>query len=321
VTSSLPHDVRDCFERFITCEYTTVDARQQPITWPVTPYYTQGGPTIDLSTGLGYPKKAEDARRNPNVSLLFSDPTGSGVSGTRVLVQGTARVDDEDLDANRERYWRESVEKLPATKSMLPPKSLRGLLGWYFTRIYVGVRPERVFVWPDGDFAKEPHILGSHLEEVHSGHTEEPEQAHADAPPEAAGWDERIEELGHRHDTAVVSWVAPDGFPVSVRLSVEPDRAGERIRIKGEPPGLPLLEGRGCITAHSHAPDFSWQRNFQVRGRLARDGDGWHLVPQKLVDGFELPDEGNLARYRRNAKKMLRFRKIAKRQLKARANR
>ena len=43
MTSTLPAEVRDAFERFITCEFTTVDARKQPITWPVTPYYRQGG--------------------------------------------------------------------------------------------------------------------------------------------------------------------------------------------------------------------------------------------------------------------------------------
>ena len=65
MTSTLPQDVRDAFERFITCELTTVDAKKQPITWPVTPYYKQGGPTIDVTTGLGYPKKADDARAHP----------------------------------------------------------------------------------------------------------------------------------------------------------------------------------------------------------------------------------------------------------------
>src|SRR5215208_5967056 len=151
MTSTLPQDVQDVFERFITCEYTTIDSRQQPIVWPVTPYYSPGAETIDVTTGLGYPKKADDAKRHPQVSLLFSDPTGSGLeTGTRVLVQGTADVDDRDLTANRERYVRESVEKLPATKAMLPPKPLRGMFNWYFTRVYVKVRPERVFVWAGG---------------------------------------------------------------------------------------------------------------------------------------------------------------------------
>ena len=152
MTSSLPQAARDVFDRYITTEYATIDARQQPIIWPVTPYYEQGAATIDVTTGIGYPKKADDAKRNPRVALLFSDPTGSGVErGPHVLVQGTAEVDEADLAANRERYRREAVVKLPATKDMLPPKWLEGLFEWYFDRIYVKTRPERVFVWPSGD--------------------------------------------------------------------------------------------------------------------------------------------------------------------------
>jgi len=172
MTSTLPQEVRDAFERFITCEFTTVDARNQPITWPVTPYYEAGGPTIDVTTGLGYPKKADDARAHPSVALLFSDPTGSGVdSAIKVLVQGTATIDDEDLEANAQRYLRESGEKLPATKKMQPPKPLRGLFNWYYARLYIRVRPERVFVWPDGDLTEEPTVHDAHLEEVRSGHS------------------------------------------------------------------------------------------------------------------------------------------------------
>ena len=99
MTATLPQEVRDAFGRFVTTEFTTIDARQQPIVWPVTPYYAPGATTLDTTTGLGYPKKANDARRNPHVSMLFSDPTGSGIeSGIQVLVQGTAEVDDRDLD-------------------------------------------------------------------------------------------------------------------------------------------------------------------------------------------------------------------------------
>jgi hypothetical protein len=319
VTGTLPQEVRDVFQRFITTELVTIDVQGQPIVWPVTPYCEQGAATIDVTTGIGYPKKAEDARRNPRVALCFSDPTGSGIqSGIRVLVQGMAEVDDRDLGANRERHRRESVRKLPGIKRMLPPRLLEGLFGWYFERIYINVRPERVFIWPDGDPGREPLVHDSHLEEVRSGHSEEPVQAPA---PEAGGgvaWDERIEELGARYDDAVVAWVAPDGFPLAARLPVTLDRSAKQVRIDAEPAGLPLLEGRGCLTAHRHAPDFSWQENFQVRGDLIRDDRGWTLVPHKLVGGFELPDEGMVARYRRNLGKAIRFYRTRRRLLKQR---
>jgi hypothetical protein len=317
MTASLPQEVRDCFEHFVTTEYTTIDARQQPITWPVTPYYSPGGPTIDVTTGLGYPKKADDARRNPRVALLFSDPTGSDLERpAEVLVQGIAEVDEDDLAANAARYFRESGVKLPAIKKMHPPKLIRGALNWYYTRIYVKVRPERIFVWPGGDPNAEPRIHDAHLEEVRSGHAEEPPTPHAPAAGGEVAWDARIEELGSRYSEAVLSWVAPDGFPLAVRLPIALDGQRRRIRIELEPAGLPLIVGRACLTAHSHAPDFTWQENFQVRGDLVAAEDDWELVPHRLVGGFELPK--GIRRFQPVIKNHWRFYKTAKARLRAR---
>jgi hypothetical protein len=296
MTSTLPSEVRDAFERFVTCELTTVDARRQPITWPVTPYYEQGAATIDVTTGLGYPKKADDARAHPSVSLLFSDPTGSGIDrDIRILVQGTATIDDEDLKANADRYVRESGEKLPRTKKMQPPKPLRGLFNWYYARLYIKVRPERVFVWSGGELGEEPAIHGAHLEEVRSGHSEEPPEEHPQPTAGSPAWDQRMDFL-EEHRTGVLSWVGPDGFPIAARVPYSANPSRREIRIYGEPTGLPVIEGRACLTVHQHAPDFAWQRNMQVRGNLARTPEGLRLEPRRVVGGFELPQ--GLGRFR-----------------------
>jgi hypothetical protein len=314
--TSLPESVCAVFDRFITTEYTTIDRRGQPITWPVTPYHHREEGCIDVTTGLGYPKKAYDARANPKVALLFSDPTGSGVDDPpMVLVQGTAAMDDHDLEANRERYWNESLEKLPATKSMHPPKFLQGMLAWYYTRVYVHVRPERVYLWPKGDVTAEPELLDSHMEEVRSGHDEEPDiplEPPENGPPV---WDRRMDELGERYRSGVLSIVSPDGFPFSVRVLTDVDPSARVVRLEAGAVGVPAHPGLACLTVHDHAPDFRWQRNFQVRGDLVeRDGD-WALIPRKLVGGFELPPGSMLSRYRLNFSKMMRYRKIAKREL------
>jgi hypothetical protein len=198
---------------------------------------------------------------------------------------------------------------------MLPPRPLRRLFDWYFTRIYVHVRPERIYVWPGGDFSGEPELFGSHLDEVRSGHSEEPEMP---LPPTTGGpvpWDGRLSELGRRHRTAVLSLLAPDGFPMSARLPIEPDAAAGRIRLGGAPLGLPFAPGRACLTAHEHDPELRWQVNFQVRGDLVPDGDTWALVPHRLVGGLESPPISRIARFRRNASKARRFRRTAKRTL------
>ena len=316
MTATLPGDVQQVFDRFITTEYTTVDSEGQPITWPVTPYYRPGAECIDLTTGLGYPKKAEDARANPHTSLLFSDPNGSGLERPpAVLVQGTAIVDDADLDKNRERYAHESIEKLPATKSLHPPAFIQRFMSWYYTRIYVRVRPERVFVWPEGDFTREPTLYGTHMEEVRSAHSEEPEVPLAGTTAGSTPWDERMRELGSRYETAVLSFMAPDGFPVSARVPIELDEAANRIKLRETPLGLPLAPGRACLTAHEHEPSFRWQVNFQVRGNLIANGDGWAIVPRKLVGGMELPPGSMFQRYRATIRKVRNYRRTARKQL------
>jgi hypothetical protein len=321
VTASLPLDVQRVFETFVTTELTTVDRHGQPITWPVIPFYRSGGDCIDITTGLGYPKKADDAARNPQVSLLFSDPTGSGMQRSpMVLVQGTAYVDDSNLDANRERYMRESIEKLPGTRSQQPPENLQRYFNWYYTRIYVKVRPERVFTWPDGDCEREPQLLDSHMEEVRSGHDEEPDAPHVQPEGGRGVWDMRIDQLGQRHETAVLSFVAPDGFPFSVRVPVSADRKARLVRFDSDAVGAPLQPGLACVTAHDHDPEFSWQRNFQVRGDLVETHGGWALVPHKMVGGFELPPASMFQRTLMNFRKIRRFRKTAKRELKKRGS-
>ena len=313
MTASLPAEVQAVFDKFITTEYTTVDGRGRPICWPVTPYYSPGDPCIDITTGLGYPKKALDARTNPKVALLFSDATGSGIENApQVLVQGTADVDYHDLDANRERYSREAQEKLPGAKDLMPPERVQRLFGFYFNRLYVHVRPERVYVWPDGDVTREPQLFDAHMEEVRSGHDEEEEGPPAAAEGGSGVWDERMDELGARYQEAVLSLVAPDGFPFSVRVPISVDKAARRVRIGPGALGVPVQPGRACVTAHDHDADFRWQRNFQVRGDLVEEDGGWAFVPKRLIGGFELPPESKLKVYALNARKMVRFRRIAK---------
>jgi hypothetical protein len=322
VTGSLPQEIQAVFDRFVTTECTTIDRSGRPITWPLTPYYRPGAPCISVTTGLGYPKKADDARANPKVGLLFSDPTGSGLEHPpMVLVQGTADVDDRDLEANRKRYDREITEKLPAVKEMSPPDFMKRFLSWYYMRIYVHVRPERVYTWPACDVTREPQLWDAHIEEVRSGHDEEPESDQA--PPEggASAWDERVEELGRRYKSAVLAVVAPDGFPFSVRLPIAVDAGSRLIRIEAEPVGVPLAPGLACVTAHDHDERFTYQRNFQVRGDLVRHESGWALQPHKLVGGFELPPGSLIERLRINYSKTKRFRKVAKRELARRAER
>ena len=308
MTAALPLAVQDALQRFITCELTTIDSAGRPITWPVTPFYRAGDEHISVTTGLGWPKKARDARRNPRVALLFSDATGSDIAQPpMVLVQGTADVDDRDLDANRERYLRDTAAKLSRRGEATRTPGAR--FDWYFTRIYIHVRPERVHIWRGGDCEAEPESV-----ELTPARSDDAPPAPARVEPAArTGSARRIHDLGRRHETAVLSVVAHDGYPFSIRVPVSTDRRGREIRIDATPaPTLPILPGPACITAHDHDEKLAWSRNFQVRGHLLGDRGGWTVRPHQVVDGFELPPVGPIPRAVLNFRKIRRFRRTAK---------
>ena len=234
VTASLPTEVQQVFDRFQTTAYTTLDSQGQPVCWPATPSYEPGAPCIDVRTAPG-DQEARAVRANPKVALLFSEPAGSGLEDApQVLIQGTADVADGDL---------------------------------------VHVRPERVFVWPGGDATREPQLFDAHMEEVRSGHDEEPDAPLAAAEGGSPAWDPCIDELGRSFD-AVLSLVAPDGFPFSVCVPFEADGATQRLRISTGVIGVPVHAGLACVTA---------QDQFQVHGDLVDEASGWVVVPHRVL--------------------------------------
>ena len=93
---NLPSEVEEVFGEFRTCEFSTLARDGTPITWPtVTLWQPQEGRFL-LTTSIALAQKALNIRRDPRVSLLFSNPTASGLQNPpAVLVQGDALVEDD----------------------------------------------------------------------------------------------------------------------------------------------------------------------------------------------------------------------------------
>ena len=119
-----------------------------------------------LTTSIGLPGKAFNIRRDKKVSLLFSDPTASGIEvPPAALVQGDAEITNEiqTSPAGFEDYWERMFRVQPAGKMYGSNALMRYLMDWYYMRLYIFVRPRRILWWPNGDFGQSPN-------EVEIGH-------------------------------------------------------------------------------------------------------------------------------------------------------
>ena len=279
-----PDAVLPVLARAVTVEYTSLTRAGQPITVPVTPYLKPEGRTLDVSTGLTYPAKAERARRNPQVSLLFADPVGSGLRDPPVvLVQGLATVRDADLQANTDRYVRETLSNVPeAFKGQ--PKFLLRRLNWYFARIWIEVTPIRIQWW--GSKALEPPLGEWVAPAETSAPPSDPAPVGRQPPPwlEApADWRPAARDAVARLDQHDLSWVGPDGFPLSLPVvAVAADAEGFRFRLGGHPLAAPV--GPACLTFHTHPDTFTGQENHSFVGEVSGGAEGIFRVNRLLAD-------------------------------------
>ena len=115
-----------------------------------------------LTNSIGLPSKVLNVRRDGRVSLLFSDPTASGLEHPpAVLVQGDAEVPDEikTISNHLREYWKRLSRIQPAGKMYGANPLMGHLTDWYYMRLYIYLRPRRTFVWPEGDFMRAPQEM------------------------------------------------------------------------------------------------------------------------------------------------------------------
>jgi len=158
----LPDEVAAVLRAYYTCEVTTVNGKGQPMTWPALAYYDEATGEIFFSVSIAFPVKAQNARKRPQASLLYSDPTGSGLDhAPAVLVQGDATV-AEILKSTPHATALNKLaqQRQPDSRRFLASNLSRRLFSWYlFKRIGITVRPRRLTVWPNRDFSQEPTMI------------------------------------------------------------------------------------------------------------------------------------------------------------------
>ncbi|WP_406078897.1 pyridoxamine 5'-phosphate oxidase family protein [Micromonospora sp. NBC_00858] len=251
-----------------TCEFTTLARDGTPLTWPTAVWFRPDG-TFLVTTSLGFPQKALNVRRDGRVALLFSDPTGSGLTDPpQVLVTGTAACPDEIVTSPEgiEPYWATMFERQPDSRSYLRA-SARWLTDWYYLRLLITVTPSSI------------RSMAAH-----------PAAAEA-APAGTSAAAGRIlgSELLAEFPSAVLGARDVDGAPILSRTRPVPRAGGYSLDV---PTDAKIAPGPASLLVHRHDDRLGNLRNALVKGDLVRDDGGWLLVPQRVVE----PSPGNGAR-------------------------
>lgn len=155
--------VLDIIDNYRTCELTTVFRDGAPQTAAISPLLLDDGRLL-VATSIGLPQKALNVRRNPRVSMLFSEPTGSGITTpAAVLIQGDAIAEDRVVaDVAQVPELRRAVKTVsarqPAGAFMSSYLGRRMFPTWY-VRLLIYVTPRRLLFWSQRDFTATPEEL------------------------------------------------------------------------------------------------------------------------------------------------------------------
>lgn len=281
-----PTEVSEFFDRALTCEYASLTRSGAPITWPVTPYASPGGGTLDVSTGVTYPSKAERARRDPRVSLLFSEPTGSGLPDAPVvLVQGLATVRDADLQAATDRYVERWHAKIPEISAKQPWFLLRRQT-WYWARMWIETTPLRMLWWPGGrldepprTWSAQPHVTAPPSDPAPAGAAL---AAWAKSPADWRPYADRAARLGD----PVLTVRDSAGWPLPLR-STGVRRVGDGFVVHVGAPAN-VRYGRACLTFHTHTETYSGQENVVLVGAATPVDGGVHVRVERALSDWSL---------------------------------
>lgn len=264
-------DREDVVSSYRVAEFVTLARDGSPVCWPMLPGFERG--RLLFSTGYMYPTKARNARRDPRVAALFSDPSASGRSDDDpiVLVQGLAEVFDQDIQRNTERYVDQLMRKSPAFRLMLSIPWVRQAMAGYLARIWIEVTPTRERVW---ERHSAPPVA---LREVGRPAAFVPGPGIA-LPERALRWARRYAR------PPVLSYVGPDGWPAITRVeaALHPghvDIRSDLMSVEGAP---------ACLTYHRLIGNYRANDAFLIRGHF--DGDG-RLIPERLVGYGGMSDD------------------------------
>lgn len=309
----LPEEVVRAVKAASFAEFATVSAKGIPIDTPLLSFPDEDLSRIGMATGLAYPVKAERARRNPKVGLLYH----SGLPDEPVVqLAGHAAIRDSDIEGNIRRYVSETGYVTPEV-----PWSIKRNAVWYWARIIIEITPVEVTWWEnpaalDGKPSRWRAPEGISLPQS--------DPAPPKPPTSAPKWDQPSWQAAARPNVdngfpACVSLVDKEGYPRVAHarnLTLEEDgflfdlpphspglrngrasltyfgkdtfvgdvsEAGDRLKLKVER-ALPILPLLGETNVFDPRPEVRDALLARLRAELDRRGSPMPSVPEDMPE-------------------------------------
>ena len=155
---TVPSEVEAVLCEFRCAEFSTITRDGCPVAVQVSPLWQPAEGRLLVTTGIGLPNKAYNAHRNRHVSLLFSNPIGSGLDDSpAVLVQGDATVSELTLwDDDLAEFYPWIMTRQPMGQRVSGNPVTRWLMDWYYMRLLIHIEPTRIRWWPHRDMSRAP---------------------------------------------------------------------------------------------------------------------------------------------------------------------
>jgi hypothetical protein len=210
--NELPKNVVDLILKTRNSEFATVSKAGLPIDTPMLIFPSPGMKTFDVCTGVSYPTKAERARANPKVGLLFE----GGANEPVVAIGGMARVSDSDIQSNLNRYLAETAYARPYN----PPWEIAKKAVFYWARILVAITPTKILWWDKpSDMDKAPHAWNAPADTVYPASDPKPGGTPSKAYNAAkdVSWQDLAASALRLQMPAHITRCDADGFPLPIR--------------------------------------------------------------------------------------------------------
>jgi hypothetical protein len=196
-------------------EFATLSQAGVPIDTPLLSFLEEDCSKIGMATGLAYPVKAERARRNPRVGLLYEGMLPH--EPALISIAGMAATRDADIQANVIKYVAETG--LFGASSV--PWEIKRKAVWYWARILIDVVPKQILWWNTAaDFDKAPQRWDAPAGTRYPASDPAP-AGKASAPPkwQLPPWRELAQQALGRNQAAHISSLDAEGFPRPMRTT------------------------------------------------------------------------------------------------------